>query len=363
MAPRRRWYVWLAWTVLAIGLAAAGCSPSASPAAPRSGPASDEQAVADFYRGKTIQLVVATGAGGGFDIYSRQIAPYLSKHTPGNPTIVVDNKPGAGHMIGMNYVYNMAPRNGLAIGNATGGLAIAQVFGARGVEFDMTKLDYLGIPATETMVMIVSREAGVQRLEELLGPGSKQLVLGGTGPGSLQEDLPVLLRDVLGANVKIVSGYEGTSSMKIALERGEIQGFFNTWESSKSTDRAKFDNGEWLLLTQFSETPHRDLPSVPGILSFARTDDERQLMRYGGVLRNLIRSYFLPPGVPAERVRALQEAFSATMADPEFLAQAERSGLDVNPLSGAEVKRDFTAFLSMPDDVKARLRPLLQPGS
>src|SRR5581483_8861355 len=243
MAPRRRWSVWLAWTVLAVGLAAAGCAPSASPAAPRAGPASDEKAVADFYRGKTIQLVVATGAGGGFDIYSRQIAPYLSKHIPGNPTIVVDNKPGAGHMIGMNYVYNVAPRNGLAIGNATGGLAIAQVFGARGVEFDMTQLEYLGIPATETMVMIVSREAGVQRLDELLGPGSKQLVLGGTGPGSLQEDLPVLLRDVLGANVKIVSGYEGTNTLKAALERGEIQSFFNTWESSKSTDRARFDSG------------------------------------------------------------------------------------------------------------------------
>ncbi len=401
MAPRPLWRAPAVWAILVVVLATAGCRPASSSGAARSRPsgqapaaatasgsasngqavatpasvasgqqagaatsstASDEKAVADFYRGKTVQLVVATGAGGGFDIYSRLIAPYLSKYIPGNPTVIVDNKPGAGHMIGMNYVYNTAPRNGLVIGNATGGLAIAQLFGARGVEFDMTKLDYLGIPATETMVMIVSRDASVQAFEDLLRPDGKQLVLGGTGPGSLQEDLPVLLRDVLHANIKVVSGYEGTNTMKVAMERGEIQGFFNTWESSKSTDKARFDNGEWLLLTQFAETPHRDLPNVPGILSFARTEDERQALLYGGVMRNLIRPYFLPPGVPAERVRALQEAFQQTMADPDFLAQAERSGLDISPLSGDEVKRSFVAFLSMPDDVKARLRPLLQPG-
>jgi tripartite-type tricarboxylate transporter receptor subunit TctC len=363
MSAKRRRGAWVVQWALVMIVLAAGCAPSSGTGGPASRAATDENALADFFRGKTVQIVVATGSGGGFDIYSRLIATHMAKYIPGNPTIVIDNKPGAGHMLGMNYIYNVAPRNGLAIGNATGGLAIAQVFGASGVEFDMTKLEYLGIPTTDTMVMIVARESGVRRLEDVLGPDGKQLVVGTTGPGSLQEDLPVLLRDVLGANLKLVSGYQGSNAMKLALERGEIQGYFNAWESVKSADLAKVDSGEWLLLAQFTEPAHRDLPNVPGIMSYARTDDERQIFRYGGVLRTLIRPYFLPPGVPAERVRALQEAFQKTMADPEFLAQAERSGLDINPLSPDEVKRDFVAFLDMPADIKARLRPLLQPGN
>jgi tripartite-type tricarboxylate transporter receptor subunit TctC len=199
MSAKRPWCAWVVHSALVMIVLAAGCAPSSGTAAPASRAATDEKALADFFRGKTVQIVVATGAGGGFDLYSRLITTHMSKYVPGNPTIVIDNKPGAGHMIGMNYVYNVAPKNGLAIGNATGGLAIAQVFGASGVEFDMTKLEYLGIPTTDTMEMIVARESGARRLEDILGPDGKQIVVGTTGPGSLQEDLPVLLRDVLGA--------------------------------------------------------------------------------------------------------------------------------------------------------------------
>jgi len=170
MSAKRRRGAWVVQWALVMIVLAAGCAPSSGTGGPASRAATDENALADFFRGKTVQIVVATGSGGGFDIYSRLIATHMAKYIPGNPTIVIDNKPGAGHMLGMNYIYNVAPRNGLAIGNATGGLAIAQVFGASGVEFDMTKLEYLGIPTTDTMVMIVARESGVRRLEDARAP-------------------------------------------------------------------------------------------------------------------------------------------------------------------------------------------------
>jgi tripartite-type tricarboxylate transporter receptor subunit TctC len=318
--------------------------------------------VVDFYTGKTIRIVVSTSPGGGFDIYSRMIARHMRKYIPGNPTMIVENMPGAGHMLAMNHVYNVAAKDGTTIGNVGGGLALEQLFNTPGVEFDMSKVRYLGVPTSDNMVMIVSKKSSITRVEEIFPPSSRQAVVAGAGPGSLQEDIPLLMRDVMGANIKLVSGYAGTTPMKLALEQGEADAFFNSWESVKTTDRDKVESGEWLLPVQFTEQPIRDLPNVPLISPLAKTDEQRQLLRYGVILRSqFVRPYLLAPGVPPDRAAALEAAFMKTLEDQEFLAEAQRGQLDIAPLTGDHVHKLVVEFLTMPEDIKAKLQSVMRP--
>jgi len=181
-------------------------------------PAFDEKAVADFYRGKTVRIIVGFSAGGGYDAYSRVIARHLGKYIPGNPAIIVDNMAGAGSIIAANHVYNAAPKDGTVIGNISGPIILEQLFGNPAVQFDMAKLRYLAVPVSETYLMIVTRKPGVTKFEEVLGPKGKQVVIGAI-PGSTVEHGPILVRDVLGANLRVVAGYKGTADVRMAIHQ------------------------------------------------------------------------------------------------------------------------------------------------
>ena len=194
-------------------------------AAPAWGAAAyDEKAVADFYRGKTVRIIVGFSAGGGYDAYSRLIGRHLHKHIPGNPSVIVDNMAGAGSIIAANYVYNAAPKDGTVIGNISGQIILEQLFANPAVQYDLGKFHYLGVPIGETYLLLVTRKPGVTRFEDLVGAKSKQVVVGGI-PGSTVEQGPILLRDLLGANLKVVSGYKGTADVRLAIESGELDGF------------------------------------------------------------------------------------------------------------------------------------------
>jgi tripartite-type tricarboxylate transporter receptor subunit TctC len=323
----------------------------------------DEKAVASFYRGKTVRIVVGFSAGGGFDAYSRVIGRHLGKYIPGNPTVIVDNMPGGGSLIAANHVYNAAPRDGTLIGNLGGPLILEQLFGSPGVQFDLAKLRHLAVPLGETFVMAVPRRSGVARFEDLLGPHSKPLVFGGI-PGSTVEHAPLLLKSVLGANVRVVSGYKGTSDVRMAIESGEVGGFFNSWPSLKITSLEKFTSGEWLILVQLTETPLPDLPfpNVPTILDIAKTDEQRQLLRFGTSILNLFgKMYVMPPGVHGERAAAVEAAFMKTFADRDFLAEADKGRLEIGPRSGEQVAKLVREFLAMPPEVKSKLQAILRP--
>ena len=174
------------------------------------GAAYDEKAVADFYRGKTVRIIVGFSAGGGYDAYSRLIGRHLHKHIPGNPSVIVDNMAGAGSIIAANYIYNAAPKDGTVIGNISGQIILEQLFANPAVQYDLGKFRYLGVPIGETYLLLVTHKPGVTRFDELVGAKSKQVVVGGI-PGSTVEQGPILLRDLLGANLKVVSGYKGTA--------------------------------------------------------------------------------------------------------------------------------------------------------
>jgi len=322
-------------------------------------------AVQEFYDGKTVKLIVATAPGGGFDTYARVIAKHIGEHIPGQPNVIVENMPGAGHMVAMNYMYNQAPKDGTVIGNATGGLALQQLFGSERVQFDMTKFNYLGQPdPAGNTVLVVRRGAPVKRFEELLTPGGPQLVVGVQSPGSLQTDPAVLLKDVLGANIKIVAGYDGSSAIGLAMESGEIDGFVTSWHTELATTRDKFESGEWTTLIQTDKqrdpTIEAIVKDVPSVFEFTKDKTQEDLMFFGaGDPRGLTRIYFVPPNVPADRVTALQAAFDETMKDPEFLADTEKASLLIDPLTGAQVKEGFDSLLNMPADVRDQLKTLI----
>src|SRR3954451_6445520 len=237
---------------------------SASPGVP---PASDDRGVASFYQGKTVRIVVGYPPGGGFDVISRVIAKTFPKYIPGNPTVIVENMPGAASMVGLNYVYNVAPKDGTVIANSIGGQALQQAFGTSGVQFDMGQMHYLGTSGTDTFVLFVNRTTtGVSTMEEILGGAGREVALGASAPGATQTDAAVLLRDVLGARVKPIMGYQGTAPIRLGIESGELDGMVQVWEDMKRTDRERFESGEWVPLTVFSEEPLADLPNLPTVL-------------------------------------------------------------------------------------------------
>lgn len=357
--------------VLALVLAACG-SPQGTAQQETDSPATDgpdggetaaasDDAVADFYRGKTITIVVATDAGGGFDTYARGVAQYMPQYVPGNPNMIVENMPGAGHLIGMNHVYNVAPKDGTVIGNADGGLALQQLVGAEGVEFDMTKMQYIGMPDDPVnMVMAVRSDAGVASFEETLGDDGKELVVGGQAPGDLQTDPGILMKEVLGANIKMVMGYEGTGGLSLAMEQGEIDGYWGSLETFEAQFGGKLESGEWFVMVSLNEERAEHLPDVPSAYEFAETEEQKQLLRVGGTLRSYVRPYFLAPEVPEERVAALEDAFMQTMEDPGFRADMEEAGRSIGPVDGETLTRVYRTFIEdTPQELADQLAEIL----
>jgi tripartite-type tricarboxylate transporter receptor subunit TctC len=333
--------------------------PSGSPAA-ASAPV-DVKAVADFYRGKTVHIIVGFAAGGGFDLYSRLIAKYMGKYIPGEPTVIVENMPGASSVLAMNHIYNVAPKDGTIIGNVIGSIALQQLFNVQGVQFDMAKVQYLGMPVPGTLAPAVDRRAGISSVNDILGPNAKELIVGTTAPGAGNHDGAVLMKEVLGANIKIVPGYAGTAQVRLAMDNNEVNSVFNPWESTKLTSRDLVDSGQWIILTQFLDKPHPELPNVPLVTSVAKNDEQRQLLLYGGVIPNQFEKvYVTAPEVPRERVAALQDAFLKALQDKELLADAEKAKQDIAPVGGDEMRRRVVEFMGMSPDLRAKLEKVLK---
>ena len=327
-------------------------------------PAYNEKAIADFYRGKTLRIVVGFSAGGGYDQYSRLIARHLSKYIPGNPAIIVDNMAGAGSIIAANHTFNAAPKDGTIIGNISGPIILEQLFTNPAVQFDMAKFRYLAVPVSESYVMVVTRKPAITKFEEMVGPKAKQVVFGGI-PGSTVEHAPVLARDILGANIKLVLGYKGTADVRMAIEGGEVEGFFNSWTSLKITSFDKIKNGDWLLLAQLSEKPIKDLiiPNVPTIPMITKTNEQNLLLKYGTSTPNDFgKVYVLPPGTPADRAAVLESAFTRVFADKELMIDAEKGKLEIDPLIGEDIHKLVVEFLGMTPELRGKLQTALKGG-
>ena len=322
----------------------------------------DERAVADYYQRRSVRIIVGHGAGGGFDTYSRVIARHLGKHIPGKPSIIVVNMPGAGGLVAASHIYKQAPKDGTVIGNVIGGIARSQLLGLQGVQFDAGKFDYLGAPNGENSVLMVTRASGITRFEQLLETAGRTVTLGDAGIATTNHTASLLTRDVLGANIKVLTGYGTTAAVEVAMEQREVDGQFNDWASNKARTLAKFESEEWLLIGQLTDKPIKGLPrqNVPLILNYAKTNEQRELLRFGIIVPNqFTRPYFLAPGVPADRVAALRTAFANTMTDMEFLAEADKVRLDISPMGASDLQKLVTNYLAMPAHIKDKLGKVL----
>ena len=344
--------------------AAAKPAQTAAPAATGS-----DQSVADFYRGKTIRYIVGYGPGGGYDTYARLIARYIGKYIPGTPNVIAENLPGAGSKLAFSQIANALPKDGTVIGFGDGGLVVTSLLTPTDFDFDFSKLNYIGAPSVFEYILFTTRQnserAGVKKFEDTLGPNGKQLVLGVTSTG-LDYICQMLMKEVLGANFRIVPGYAGSAAIRLAIDSGELDGYTNAWDSIQATNDEDVVNGNWLLLARLTEKPIATLheqfqQTLPSWLDYAKTEDDKQILRLGGIEPQIVaRATFMAPGVPDERVAAIRSAFLKALADPDLKADAAKAKLELNPLSGDQFQASITQLLAMPEPVKARLKTILK---
>lgn len=323
-------------------------------------PATSIFAQANFYEGKTIRMIVGFTAGGGYDAYTRTISRHMGKHIPGNPAIIVENMPGAGSMISANYTFRAARPDGLTIGHFIGGLFLQQLLGKPGIEFDAAKFEFIGVPAQDNFVLGVAKSTGIKDLDSWLA--SKQVVkFGGVSTGSGTDDFPNLLRATIGLPVQMVSGYKGTADVRLAFNSGEIAGLSNSWESTKATWRKEYESGELRLMLQATLKPHPELTKLPLALNYAKPDEAKRLIStVARVHGPTVRPYVLPPNTPQDRVQIIRKAFIDTMKDPDFLAEAKKANLDINPEDGATLERNVKEILKLEPALIAKLKEILK---
>jgi tripartite-type tricarboxylate transporter receptor subunit TctC len=313
-----------------------------------------QDSVAAFYKDKTIRMVVGVAVGSGYDINARALARHLGAHIPGNPQVIVQNQPGAGSLTMVNALYASGPFDGTVIGVPFNGLPTAPLLQPNGVRFDPTKLNWIGSTNRETHVTYVWHTAPVQSLDDIK---TKELVVGAQAPGTTQYDFPAIGNDLFGWKIKVVKGYDGTPKIHLAMEAGEVQGVGATsWTTLKAINSNWLEEKKIKVIAQWGLRKHPDLSDVPLVLDLAKSDADRQALLLGLARLEFGRPFFVPPGVPTERVEALRRAFDATMKDPAFLAEAEKLKLDIDPLTGEEVARLIAQIATTPPDVATRVR-------
>jgi tripartite-type tricarboxylate transporter receptor subunit TctC len=313
----------------------------------------------EYYRGKTVRIIVGLSAGGGFDVYARAMARHMGKHIPGNPTFVVENMPGAGSMISANHVYKVAKPDGLTLGHFVGSLFMQQLLGRPGAEFEAIKYEFVGSPIPEKTACALTKASGITSMESWQTAKSP-VKLGGTGSGPIV-DVPKILQAALRLPIQLVLGYKGTADIRLAAESGELAGACWSWEAIKSTWSKGLDSGNVNVVLQTLPKPHPDLPRVPLAINYAKTEEARQLIQVGiHDAADIARPFVMPPRTSKEHVRIMRQAFVATLKDPAFLAEAEKTKLEVDPVTGEELEKIVTALFKTDPQVLAKLKDVLK---
>jgi tripartite-type tricarboxylate transporter receptor subunit TctC len=318
-------------------------------------PAAHADAVADFYRGKTVNVLIGVGVGGEYDLQARLVARHIGKHIPGNPTVVAQNMTGAGGLKMTNYLAAIAPRDGTNIGMIANAFPALQAAGLPGVQFDAAQMRWLGTIAPVVETMVVWHTTGVKSVEDVR---QREVVAGASARGAITFTYPALMNELFGTRFKIVTGYTGGNQINLAMERGEVEARNNTWSSWKSTKRAWLDEKKIIVIAQAG--PRAADLDAPSIEDMAKTPDERALVELVMSGTQLGRPLAITPGVPEERVKALRAAFDATMKDPEFLAEAAKLNFEVAPVGGEAMQKIVEKVLATPKPVAARARGLLE---
>jgi tripartite-type tricarboxylate transporter receptor subunit TctC len=293
------------------------------------------QTVSDFYRGRTVNLVIGYAPGGGYDLYARTLARHISRHIPGNPTIVVQNMPGAGSIKAANYLYTIAPKDGSAFGGFSRGAFLDPLLGrSDGTQFDAPKFGWLGSISNEVGVCAFRAALGIKSWSDMR---TKPFIIGSTGAGADSDVFPTVLRKMFKLPMKVVAGYASAAEVVVAIKRNEVDGRCGwSWSSLISWNRDMYEGKQLDVVLQLAAQKLDELAQVPLITDVAETDEQRTALRLIVSRQTMARPYVMPPGVPVDRLQALRAAFDATLKDPAFLADAKKQDLEVRPISGAD---------------------------
>lgn len=312
-----------------------------------------------FYEGKTVRIIVGFAAGGGYDTYARALSRHLGRQIPGNPTIVVENMPGAGSLIAANHLSKIAKPDGLTMAHFTGLLFLGQVLGRPGIEFDARKFEQVGAAVTEDVACAMTRASGITSVEKWMS-SKTPVKIGGVSPGSTPDNTARILKVALGLPVQVVSGYKGTAEIRLAAEGGEVAGACWAWDSMRVTWRKALESGDAVPVLQVVPKGFVDLPNVALAVDLAKTDEGRRLIQVGiHYTGAFARPFVLPPGTPKDRVQLLRKAFQETLKDKAFLAEAEKTKLRIDPVTAEELEKMVADVFALDPALLVKLKAVL----
>jgi tripartite-type tricarboxylate transporter receptor subunit TctC len=316
-------------------------------------------AVAEFYAGKTITIIVGADTGGGYDAQARLMSRHLGRFIPGQPGAIVQNMPGAGSLIAANNLYNIAPKDGTAIGLLQRGVLSSKFTNPGGVRFDLAKFNWIGNLSSETAVVLAWHTTPFTTIQDVF---NQEMLVGGTGPTIDTETTPRLLNALTGTKFRVISGYSGTADAVLAMERGEVHGMGDwSWSNVKTRKPDYLRDKKVRVLLQVATDKLPDLPDVPLAMDFVKNDEDRKIMELFLAQKSAARPVVAPPQVPAERMAAIRSAFEKMIIDPEFLKDASTQKLELDPTPAAEIEKVIKLFATTPENLGKRLKEAIEP--
>ena len=315
------------------------------------------QPAGDSLAGKAVSMIIGFGAGGGYDLWGRTVGRHIGRHLPGAPTVIPQNMPGAGSYAAASYIFNIAPKDGTVLGIIARDAALGPLSGATGARFDPTRLSWIGTPTKETNVCIAYHTSQVKSVRDLY---EKQLIVGDTGPGTGTRSYPKALNELLGMKFKLVGGFPASSDVFLAMERGEVEGI------CESLDSIKIRRPDWIatkkisILFQGGAEPNPELDGVPFVLDLALTGEQRQAIEFLYAGQGIGRPFVAPPDLPADRLKMLRDAFNATMTDPAFVGEAQKSKLDLEPEDGEHLAVLIAKIYATPKPIVDKITSLIK---
>jgi hypothetical protein len=316
------------------------------------------QAPAEFYKGKAIEVYIGTSVGGGYDAYTRILSRHMGKYMPGNPVLVPKNMAGGGGIRLANFLYNAAPKDGLVFGTFNRGIGFEPLLGNKAAQFDATRFNWIGSTNDEVSLCVAWHTTGIVRYQQVQ---ERELVVGASGTGADTYQFPKTANGVLGTKFRIVTGYPGGNDIDLAMERQEVQGRCGwSWSSVKATHPSWLPEKKFNILFQMGLSKHPELPDTPLIMDLAKTDEDRAIFKLIFGRQVMAWPFVTPPGVPPERVDALRTAFTATMRDKDFLADAAKAKFEIRGVTGAAIQKLVEEIYQTPPSVVRRTMELLQ---
>ena len=311
----------------------------------------------DTFAGKSVAMIIGFGPGGGYDLWGRTVGRHIGRHLPGAPTVIPQNMPGAGSYAAASYIFNIAPKDGSVLGIIARDAALGPLSGATGARFDPTRLSWIGTPTKETNVCVAYHTSQVKSVLDLY---DKQLIVGDTGPGTGTRSYPKALNELLGMKFKLVGGFPASSDVFLAMERGEVEGI------CESLDSIKIRRPDWIptrkisILFQGGAEPNPELDGVPFVLDLALTGEQRQAIEFLYAGQGIGRPFVAPPDLPPDRLKMLRDAFKATMTDPAFVAEAQKSKLDLEPEDGEHLAVLIAKIYATPKPIVDKITGMIK---